>query len=488
MSSLEDIKSTRLKKLQLLEEFFTEVYPARTERGMSVKEVLQKFSQLLKSKKKITLAGRIRSLRPHGGSAFFDIEEDGARIQAFLRKEDLPEKLFDLFLSAIDIGDFVELSGRAYLTKRKERTLLVSGWKPLAKALLPLPEKWHGLQNIEERYRHRSLDLLSNSRTREIFTIRTKTISFLRNYFDSQGFLEVETPMLQPIAGGAAARPFITHHNALDIDLYLRIAPELYLKRLLVGGFSRVYEISRNFRNEGIDGTHNPEFTMLEAYYVFRDYTYLMHFSEMMLEKLVRAICGKKKITYLGKDIEIKSPFKRMTFYEAMKRYALLANIERMTQSDLVIVAKRFGIEVNPIVSRVALTEDIFRKIVRPHLIQPTFITDWPLELFPLAKRSSKDPNLVESFQLYVGGIELLKAFSELNDPQDQAHRFSHQDELRKQGDEEASRGDDDFIENMEYGMPPAAGFGLGIDRLALLLTNSHNIREVILFPTLRPK
>src|SRR3989344_2188994 len=488
MSSLEEIRAARVKKLRILEDAFGSAYPARTNRTHSVADITAKFSQLLRGKKKITIAGRVRSLRPHGGSTFFDLEEQNACIQGFLRKEDLDEKLYTLFQDGIDIGDFVEITGHPYLTKRKEKSILITSWRPLVKSLLPLPEKWHGLQNVEERYRTRALDLLSNPDVKNIFTARSKTITFLRSHPDTLGVLEVETPLLQPIPGGATARPFVTHHNALDIDFYLRIAPELYLKRLLVGGYEKVYEIARNFRNEGIDVTHNPEFTMLEAYTAFEDYEGLMKFIEDMTEKLVRTVIGKKELSYQGKPIAVKKPFKRITFFESLKRYALLPHIEKMSKGELEIAAKRFGIDVPALSNTAIIMENIFRKVVRPYLQQPTFIYDWPASLLPLAKRSEKNKDLVESFQLYMGGIELVKEFSELNDPEDQRKRFMEQEERHKKGDEEASPSDYDFLENLEYGMPPAAGFGVGIDRLTLLLTDTHNIRDVILFPTLRPR
>lgn len=487
MSSLEDIQSIRYKKRVLLEEVFGDIYPARTLRTADLATILKKFSSLLSRKKKIVVVGRIRSMRVLGGSVFFDLEDGTARMQAFLRKEDIEERLFQLFIDAIDIGDFVEITGQAYVTKRKEKSVLVVRWRPIVKSLLPLPEKWHGLQNIEERYRTRALDLISNPETRSIFEKRSKAISFLRSYLEERDFFEVDTPVLHPIPGGATARPFITHHNALDTDLYLRIAPELYLKRLLVGGFPRVFEIARNFRNEGIDVTHNPEFTMLEAYMAYSDYEELMVFIETLIEKLFRLIAGKK-FSYQGKDISFAKPFARISFFESLKRYALLSNVERMTREELSIAAKRFGIETPSFASSAMLMDDVFRKIVRPYLVQPTFITDWPATLLPLAKRSQAHTDLVESFQLYIGGIELIKAFSELNDPVDQRKRFEMQEALRSTGDEEAAPADYDFLENLEYGMPPAAGFGMGIDRLMLLLTDSHNIRDVILFPTLRSK
>lgn len=488
MSSFEEIRNARQHKLHLLEGAFDNVYPAHSSRTHTIADAISKFSQLLKSKKTFSVAGRIRALRPHGGSIFFDIEENGITLQGFIRKEDVSEKMFSAFLNAVDVGDFVEIAGHAYVTKRKERSILVTKWHPLAKSLRPLPEKWHGLQDIEERYRHRALDILANPRTREIFVIRAKLITALRAYLDNLDFLEVETPMLQPIPGGTLARPFQTHHNALDTDLYLRIAPELYLKRLLVAGFSKIYELARNFRNEGIDVTHNPEFTMLEAYVAYMDYEGLMKFIETMVKSILRTITKKKSFEYQGKKIDISKPFKKLSFYDAIKQYALLPGIESMKRDELIIAAKRFGIDVSANPETSALMEDIFRKTVRQHLVQPTFVINHPVELLPLAKKSVQNPKIVQSFQLYVGGIELAKAFSELNDPIDQRKRFEVQEELRKMGDEEAQRIDEDFIENLEYGMPPSAGFGIGIDRFMLLLTDTHNLREVILFPTLKPR
>ena len=488
MSSFEEIRSARQHKLHLLEAAFGNAYPAHSSRTHTIADAISKFSSLLKSKKSFAIAGRIRALRPHGGSIFFDIEDNGTVFQGFTRKEDMSEKMFSAFSDALDVGDFIEISGHAYVTKRKERSMLVTKWHPLAKSMRPLPEKWHGLQDVEERYRHRALDVLSNPRTREIFIVRAKLITAIRAYLDALNFLEVETPMLQPIPGGTTARPFQTHHNALDIDLYLRIAPELYLKRLLVAGYSKIYELARNFRNEGIDVTHNPEFTMLEAYIAYMDYEGLMKFIEGMMKSLIRTVTKKKSFEYQGKKIDISKPFKRLSFYDSIKQYALLPGIESMKRDELLIAAKRFGIDVSANPETSALMEDIFRKTVRQHLVQPTFITDHPVELLPLAKKSIQNPKTVQSFQLYVGGIELVKAFSELNDPIDQRKRFENQEELRQRGDEEAQRIDEDFIENLEYGMPPSAGFGVGIDRFMLLVTDTHNLREVILFPTLKPR
>ncbi|MEK7576874.1 MAG: lysine--tRNA ligase, partial [Patescibacteria group bacterium] len=430
MSSLGEIQDARFKKLALLIDHFGDVFPAHSVRTHTVREAKSKFAILLRTKKAFTVAGRVRALRPHGGSVFFDIEESGEIFQAFLRKEDIDEKVFNLFIDAVDVGDFIEATGHAYVTKRKEQSILVSRWRPLTKSLRPLPEKWHGLQGVEERYRHRALDLLSNKETREIFATRAKLVTAVRAYLDALDFLEVETPMLQPIPGGTTARPFKTHHNALDIDLFLRIAPELYLKRLLVGGYSKVYELARNFRNEGIDVTHNPEFTMLEAYTAYMDYEGLMKFMEVMIKSLVRSVTKKKSLEYQGKTIDFSKPFKSLTFYDAIGQYALLPGIEKMKYDELVIVAKRFGISVHSNSTAEALMEDIFRKAVRPHLVQPTFIINHPVSLLPLAKKSAKNPHTVESFQLYIGGLELVKGFSELNDPMDQKKRFEEQEEL----------------------------------------------------------
>ena len=488
MSSFEEIRSARIKKLEIARTAFGNVYPARAHLTHRITEILKNFSQLLKNKRVIITVGRIRALRPHGGSVFFDLEDNGVQIQGFLRRDDIDKKLFEVFLEAVDIGDFVEISGKAYFTKKRERSVIVSRWRLLSKSLRPLPEKWHGLTDIEERYRKRALDLISNEETRSLFITRARLITFLRGYFDALNFIEVETPILQAIPGGTNARPFTTHHNALDTDLYLRIAPELYLKRLVVGGFNRVYEIGRNFRNEGIDVTHNPEFTMLEAYISYFDYEELMKFIETMMKKLLRTIFRKNEFSYLNQTISFTKPFKRITFFDALRQYALIPDIENLSREDLIIRAKRLGVDVAQTKNMANLLDSIFKKAVKQHCVQPVFVYDWPATLIPLAKRSEKDASIVESFQLYMGGLELVKGFSELNDPIDQRARFEEQEALREGGDEEAQHLDEDYLENLEYGLPPTAGFGLGIDRLTLLVSNTHNIRDVILFPTLRPK
>jgi lysyl-tRNA synthetase class 2 len=432
MDNLEEIRKIRIKKLENLEKAGINTYPAEVLRTHTNKEAIDEFEKL--ANKKITLVGRIRSIREHGGSTFCHIEDNSAQIQIYLKKDEVGEKQYKLFLENIDIGDFIEISGKLFLTKKGEKTLKVSDWKILTKSLLPLPSEWYGLEDIEERFRKRYLDLIMNKEVRDKFVKRSEIIGKIRRFLDENGFLEVETPMLQTMAGGAKAKPFETHLNALDMDLYLRIAPELYLKRLLVGGLERVYELGRNFRNEGMDREHNPEFTMLEFYAAYWDYNKMMDFAEKLLGSLDKKIFGKK--------------FKKEEYSK------IVGNKDE---------------------------KDVFGKIK-----EPTFIIHHPLEISPLAKKL--DHKLAARFQLVVNGLEICNGFSELNNPLDQAERFKMQEIERRGGNEEAHQYDKDFIEALEYGMPPAAGIGIGIDRLAVLLTNSKTVREIILFPTMRPK
>ncbi|MDP3762750.1 MAG: amino acid--tRNA ligase-related protein [bacterium] len=442
--SLEDLRKIREEKLDLLKKAGVNPYPAKSSFPLSeVAAVKKNFEKHRRSKRPLAVAGRVMAKRAHGGSVFLDIFDGSTglttggsgKLQIFLAKDKLGEKSFALFSSTVDIGDFIAVQGKVFLTKKKERTLEAVKWEILTKSLRPLPEKWHGLQDAEERFRKRYLDLLMNPDVHERFKKRTEVILKLRQMLQAGGFMEVETPQLQPLPGGATARPFVTHHNALDIDLYLRIAPELYLKRLLIGGYQKVFEIGRNFRNEGIDHTHNPEFTMLELYWAYQDYKGLMIFVEKLLKKW------------------LPGRWRTLTFSEII---------------------------TNP-------TEENYKEI-RGKIKEPTFIIDYPETLMPLAKLKPKNPELTESFQLIVDGVEIVKGFSELNDPIFQRAQMERQEEEHRQGNEEASRLDNDFLEALEYGMPPAAGLGIGIDRLAMLLTETKNIREVILFPTLRPK
>lgn len=487
MSSLEEVRSERLKKLNVLKEKGIEAYPISCKRDVSTAEAIKGFTKL-KSKKKLSLAGRIMTIRAHGGSIFFDINDGSGPIQGYIKKDEIGEEKFSLFEQTTDMGDFVELQGQLFLTKRKEKTLLVSDWKMLAKSLRPLPDKWHGLQDVEERYRRRYLDLLTNEDSKTRFLVRSKMITGLRKFLDEAGYIEVETAALQTLAGGASAQPFLTHHNALDMDLYLRIAPELYLKKLLVGGLPKVYEISRNFRNEGIDVTHNPEFTALEFYEAYSDAAKQRNFIEKMLKSLVKTVFKKNYIEYAGNKIDFSKNFVVVSYYDLLKRNTLMPDPGKATREDFALKAKQLGVDVAPSDTTEKIMDGIFKKLIRPKLIQPTFVIDYPVNYLPLAKRKTNDPNLVDAFQFYAGGLELVKAFSELNDPIDQLNRFSQQDKAKAAGDSEAQASDKEFVEALEHGMPPAGGVGIGLDRLAMFFTDTANIRDVILFPTLRTK
>ncbi len=488
MASLEEIRSERIKKLNDLKEKGINPYPISSVRDFSLGGVVEDFSKLLKRKKPIHLVGRVMALRGQGALVFFDLDDGTGTLQALFKKDDAKEDVRKLFADTVDIGDFVEVKGTLFITKRKEKTLLVKDWKMLAKSLRSLPDKWHGLQDVEERFRRRYLDILMSSEVKQRFVLRSKIITEIRRILDNEGFLEVETPMLQPMAGGAIAEPFTTHHNALDIDLFLRIAPELYLKKLLVGGFSKVYEVNRNFRNEGIDVTHNPEFTMLEFYESYSDAKKQMVFVEGMLKTLVKKIFGKATIFYGGEKILFSKKFAIVSFLDLLKRYALIANPESVTLSELRLKAKQLGVLVADTDGIEKIMDNIYKKTCRPKLIQPTFIVDYPAAFSPFAKRKEGNEELIDRFQLVVSGIEMVNAFSELNDPIDQRERYLEQDKKKKGGDAEVSPSDEDYLEAMEYGMPPAGGVGIGVDRLAMLFTDTKNIKEVILFPTMKPK
>ncbi len=488
MSSFEEIKNERIKKLNLLKEKKADPFPIFTGADLTVSGVLADFENLVKKEKEVKIAGRIMAVRAHGGSVFFDLNDGGGKIQIYFKKDEMSEGQFDLFSETADIGDFVLVQGTPFTTKKKEKSVKAFSWKMLAKSLRSLPEKWHGLSDVEERFRKRYLDTLMNEDARNRFVLRSKVVSEIRKFLDKEGFLEVETPILQALAGGALAKPFKTHHNALDIDLFLRIAPELYLKRLLVGGFTKVYEIAKNFRNEGIDATHNPEFTMLESYEAYRDAEYLMDFTERLFKEIIFGCFGKYAINFDGNEINFEEKYSRVKYFDLFRKYALVANPETATKEDYSLKAKQLGVEVKDFEDKEKIMDNIYKKICRPKLIQPVFIVDYPAGASPLAKRKEKNKDLIDRFQLVAGGYELTNAFSELNDPIDQKERFKEQDKAKERGDEEVSPSDEDYLEAMEYGMPPAAGFGLGIDRLIMLLSDTRNIKEVILFPTMRPK
>ena len=435
----------------------------------------------------VSLAGRLMTLRDHGKTTFADLKDRTGQIQIYLREDRLGNEAYNL-LKWTDIGDFLGVTGRLFRTRTGELTVAAVEFRLLTKSLRPLPEKWHGLVDVETRYRQRYLDLVANPEVATVFHRRSLLIREVRQFFDQRGFLEVETPMMQPVAGGAAARPFITHHNALDMDLYLRIAPELYLKRLLVGGLERVYEINRNFRNEGIDTRHNPEFTMLEFYQAYADYHDLMPLTEELVPHLCRVLLGGEELTYQGVRINLSPPWPRLTVVEALRKVGGIPEEDLEGAERLRAVAAHRGIPVQAGWGWGKLVDALMAHLVEPHLVQPTFLLDFPLELSPLARSQPDDPRLAQRFELFVAGLELANAYTELNDPQEQRQRLEEQLRAREGGDEEAHRMDEDFVRALEYGMPPAAGEGIGIDRLVMLFTDSPSIRDVILFPQLRPK
>ena len=485
MGIIKEIQKNRIKKAEAVKGAGLSAYPIEVKRTHTISEALDDFNAIFKKQEEIVLVGRIRAQREHGKAEFIDIEDATGKIQAHLKEDKLGEKGYKFFLDNFDIGDFIEVRGILFTTKKGEKTIEASDFKMLAKSLKPLPEKWHGIKDVEDRFRKRYLDLIFNKEVGEKFKIRTKVIKELRGFLDKKGFMEVETPVLQPIYGGATARPFKTHLNALDIDLYLRISPELYLKRLLVGGFEKVYEIGKCFRNEGMDKSHNPDFTILEFYWAYADYKQLMKMVEEMLETVVKNIFGKLVLEYEGKKINFTPPFLRVDYAEVFRKYTDI-NYEEINLPALKKEAERLGIKA--VGGKAEVADEIFKKICRPKLQDPVFITHYPSDAFPLAKPLEKDPKKSASFQLIAAGMEIMKAFSELNDPVLQKQKFEDQEKIFKDGFGEAQRMDEDFVEALEYGMPLAAGCGIGIDRLVLLLTDSHSVREIILFPTMRPK
>ena len=429
------------------------------------------------------MAGRIMSMRTFGKASFIHFQDATGSLQAFFEKARLGEDAYALF-KKLDIGDIIGLWGTPVKTRTGELSIYVQGFELLTKSFQPLPEKWHGLKDVEIRYRQRYVDLIVSPEARQTFITRTRIISAIRTYMDSHGFLEVETPMMQAIAGGATAKPFLTHHNALDMDLYLRIAPELYLKRLLVGGFERVYEINRNFRNEGLSTRHNPEFTMLEFYQAYADYTDLMRFTEDMVSTVAREVLGSHTVAYQGVEINLSPPWKRLTLREAAIEVGGVEPEAFDNRERALTSLKNRGVEMAGDESLGELQLTLFEETAEEKLIQPVFITSYPTEVSPLSRKNTDSPSLVDRFELYIAGRELANAFSELNDPFDQRERFVEQ--LKKKNEESPSELDEDYIRALEYGMPPAAGEGIGIDRLVMLLTDSPSIRDVILFPLLR--
>lgn len=442
--------------------------------------------ELSSHEEEVSIAGRVISLRQHGKASFAHLKDRSGSIQIYIREDEVGSKQYGL-LRKLDIGDFLGVAGQVFRTKTGELTVRVKELHPLTKALRPLPEKWHGLTDVEVRYRQRYLDLIVNPQVAQVFRTRSRLIAEIRRFLDERGFLEVETPMMQPIPGGAAARPFATYHNALDLPLYLRVAPELHLKRLVVGGLERVYELNRSFRNEGVSTQHNPEFTMLELYQAYADYYDLMDLTEALFLHLAKEVLGGEELTYQGKRISLAPPWPRVPLLKALVELGGLPAEDLETEEGIRRLAQEQGIALKEGWGWGKILMELFEKVVQGKLVQPTFILDLPLELSPLAKAKADDPRLSQRFELFIAGLEVANAYSELSDPREQRRRFEEQLRLRLRGDEEAQMMDEDFIRALEHGMPPTAGEGIGIDRLTMLFTDFPSIREVILFPLLRP-
>ena len=485
-----DLIRQRHAKLQALRQRgldpFGGRYPVSHWAGPLHAQLAAASDEALKAVGPVSLAGRVVTLRHHGKTCFAHLMDHTGRMQLYARADQLGDD-YGLFTD-LDLGDFIGVSGEMMRTRTGELTVAVKSFAFLAKSLRPLPEKWHGLKDVETRYRQRYVDLVVNPDSRRVFLLRSRIIQAIRAFLDARGFVEVETPMMQPIPGGAIARPFKTHHNALDMDLYLRIAPELYLKRLVVGGFERVYEISRVFRNEGVSTRHNPEFTILEFYQAYADYADLMELTETLFAELAQSLLGTLTLTWGPHTVDLRPPWRRLPFFEALSQ-ALGVRITPHTDvPTLARAAAARGVAAAEEGPADTIWKDVFDELVEPLLVQPTFVTDFPIELSPLAKRKRDDPRLVDRFEGYVGCRELVNAYSELNDPIDQLARFREQAALLARGDQEAHWLDEDYVRALEYGLPPTAGEGIGVDRLVMLFADQASIREVILFPHLRPE
>ena len=487
--ALQNLQKERLKKLENIKKLGIDPYPsfAKATAGKPARLANQDARKM--EGKKVVVAGRLRSLRPHGKITFADLEDESGKIQLFFSQEHLKGGRFD-FLGNLDLGDFLQAEGEVFKTQAGEITVRVEEYQLLTKSLRPLPSAWYGLEDVEERYRQRYVDLIINPEVKKVFQTRHQILKFLRNFMEEKGFIEVETPTLQPIYGGATAKPFITHHNTLGVKLYLRISDELYLKRLIVGGFEKVFEICKDFRNEGIDRQHNPEFTMMEFYWAYADYGDLMKLTEEMVSKVVKEVHRSLKFKLADQNLDFSPPFKRVSFTDLVNEHSGIDLNEITTEEALraAIKEKELQLELHGVVGFGPLVDELYKTVARPKIKNPTFVTDYPFEMRPLAKKKEGDPKKAASFQLLCMGYELVNAYNELNDPIEQKERWQEQMRLGKRGLEEHQVTDEDYIRALEYGMPPTAGWGMGIDRLVSLLTNQHSIKDVILFPTLRPK
>ncbi len=478
----------RVKNMEAVKETGADPYGQKYNRTDTASSVREKFADIeegVESEDSVSVAGRITAIRSHGKTSFMTFADVTGTLQVYLRKDVLGEEKFAQ-MKLIDLGDIIGFTGKIFKTKTGELTVFAKGFEFLSKSLHPMPEKWHGLKDVEVKYRRRYLDLITDEKSRNTFILRSKIIASMRNLLNSKGFFEMETPCMSSLAGGAAARPFITHHNALDIDMYLRIATELHLKRCLVGGLEKVYEIGRLFRNEGLDTRHNPEFTTIELYEAYSDYKGMMDLAEEIFRDAANVVGAGDTIMYQGQEISIKAPFARLTMDEALQKWGNISIADLRNEEKALEIAKQYKIAYKKGDPIGHLIDKVFEAVAEPHLINPTFITDYPIEISPLAKKQKEDPTLTYRFELFICNMEFANAFSELNDPIDQRERFMAQAKLKACGDEEAHVLDEDFLLALEYGMPPAGGMGIGIDRMIMLFTDSASIRDVILFPTMK--
>ena len=491
LENLSDQVQQRLQKLEQLRTRGIDPYPARSERSHTAAEAIAAFEATEAGDGEspvVQVTGRLRAIRDMGKSTFAHIEDGSGRIQVYLKQNEIGEEAYEVFKRDLDVGDFIGVEGSLFRTRTGEITIRAGKYQFLSKALHPLPEKWHGLKDVETRYRRRYLDLIANEEARNIFRVRSRIVTAMRRFLDEHGFLEVETPTLQPIYGGAMANPFTTHHNALDMTLYLRISDELYLKRLIVGGFDKVYEICKDFRNEGVSTKHNPEFTQMECYWAYADYNDMMWLTEHMVAFIAQEVLGTTKTTFNGNEIDLAPPWRRWSLRDAILERTGIDYYQFPTLRALWDETKRLGLELSPQPTWGKLIDELLGETVEPILVQPTFIKDYPIDISPLAKASPDIPGHVERFEIFLGGLETGNAYSELNDPLTQRQRFEEQGLGAEAGDDEAHPMDEDYVFALMHGMPPTGGLGVGVDRLTMLLTDQASIREVILFPHMRSR
>jgi len=479
-----DFLKARREKLDKLRRLGVEPYGRRYVRTHTCRDIHERFDDL--EGREVSVAGRVMALRHHGRSAFFDLADQSGRVQAYVRRDNLGERDYEVF-RLIDLGDIVGVRGKVFRTRTGEDTVEVRSLELLSKALRPLPEKFHGLRDVDTRYRQRYLDLIANPETRRVFDLRSAAVRAIREFLDAEGFVEVETPVFSPLAGGAIARPFVSYHNALDMPVYLRIATELYLKRLVVGGYEKVYELGRVFRNEGISTKHNPEYTLLEVYQAFADYTDMMDLTERLVSHVARVVLGTQQVTFQGTTVDVTPPWPRVQMVEALERYSGISLEDLRDDETARHLARDRGLDVPENATWGMVLDELVGEFVEPHLTGPVFLIDYPVEVSPLAKRKPGSPRLVERFEAFICGREVANAFSELNDPDDQRERFLAQAEERTRGHEEAHVMDEDYLVALEHGLPPTGGLGIGVDRLVMILADKPSIRDVILFPLMRP-